>query len=105
MTELQAIEKDIETCNQMIKEAAELDKALGSKHGKLIMKLLTDGKEDAAKLTVDANETLAKQGLLGVQAVVWVEKHFDYQKQLASHAASQLEQLEEAKAAILADVE
>lgn len=105
MTELQALEKDIETCNQLIKEAAELDKALGSKHGKLILKLLEEGQKAAAQLTTSPNEDLRRQGVLGVQAVVWVNQHFEYQAQLAAHAKSQLDTLEEEKAHILADVE
>lgn len=105
MTELQMLEKDIETCNQLIKEAAELDKALGSKHGKLILKLLEDGQKAAAELTTNVDDKLRHQGLLGVQAVVWVNQHLEYQQQLARHAEAQLKALEDEKQNLLADVE
>lgn len=105
MTELQAIEQDLETCHTLVKESEELEKALGSKHGKLIMKVLRDGRDSAAKLTTHATEGLRHQGLIGVQSFAWVEQHFDYQRQLATHASIQIEQLEDEKARILADVE
>lgn len=105
MTELQAIEQDLETCHTLVKESEELEKALGSKHGKLIMKVLRDGRDSAAKLTTHATEGLRHQGLIGVQSFAWVEQHFEYQRQLAAHAASQIDQLEDEKARVLADVE
>ena len=105
MTNLEAIEHDIEMCHTLIKESTELEKALNSKAGKLILKSLHEGKDSAAKLMTNANADLQKQGILGVQAVVWAEQHFDYSKQIAKQAEGQLVHLEEEKTELLSDVE
>lgn len=105
MTEIEALEHDIEICNQLIKEHEELHKALNSKAGKLIIKSLEEGQQNAASLTINSNADLQKQGILGVQAVEWVKQHFEYKRQLAEHSKQQLKALEAEKVNIYLDTE
>lgn len=97
MTEIEALERDIEICSQLIKEHEELYKALNSKAGKLIIKSLEEGQQSAASLTINSNTDLQKQGILGVQAVEWVKQHFEYKRQIAEHSKEQLKSLEAEK--------
>ncbi|ARM71108.1 hypothetical protein pVco7_gp119 [Vibrio phage pVco-7] len=74
---IQEQEDKIAGAKALIKEHEEMQKVLTSRAGKAIFKELADAKESASKLTISANETMRNQGILGVQAVTWVNDHFN----------------------------
>ena len=105
MTTLLNVEKDIAACSEMVSNWEALEKALSSKQGKLILKLLGEGKDNAAKLTIHSDEVLRNQGLIGVQAHSWVEQHFDYVRQMAVQANATLPELNQYREDLINGVE
>jgi len=93
MTRIEQIEADIQTLQEVIDDANLVLQATKSINGKRLLKSFAEGKDAAAKLTINANETLQKQGILGVQAHAWIEQHIEYKRQIADQAQMQIDML------------
>jgi len=95
MTRIEQIEADIQQLQEVLHEAKEVIRFSNTRSGKALIKSFQEGRDAATHLTINANESLSKQGVIGVQAYAWMEQHLDYKRQIADQAEAQIQMLRE----------